>query len=376
MASITRGAGRLGPRPATPDPIEPKANPMSLLKSAGVMGKKALDFIDKKRTSEVVDAGWTTSNKYKTVDPDGTVTNVFKNVSAEGGPISGKLRRVGEKFTFDEAHLERIKNTPIQNQKQLAQDWYTHLTEDGSLLNKATIDSQDALRMVSEIDPEFKLPSPTRDVLNKELLSPDLDLLSEGDIVGDFSDVANVSPIQTPGFLPSAGNMLKNTFLPQQGVAQGPMMQTLKALPNIGQGGLKALLGGGAGGAAGTAAAGTGAAGAAGAAGAGANAGLFAGMGPLGWTMLAGSLLGKLGLFKKDGLLGKIFSDERLKNNIITVGKSKTGIPIKEFGYKGLKGRYRGVISKDVPWATSRDNASGYDMVDYSKIDVPFERIK
>ena len=77
MASITRGVGRLGPRTATPDPIEPKANPMSLLKSAGVMGKKALDFIDKKRTSEVVDAGWTTSNKYKTVDPDGTVTNVF-----------------------------------------------------------------------------------------------------------------------------------------------------------------------------------------------------------------------------------------------------------------------------------------------------------
>ena len=133
----------------------------------------------------------------------------------------------------------------------------------------------------------------------------------------------------------------------------------------------------GAGGAAGTAAGTTAAGAGAGAAGAGAaNTGLMAGMGPLGWTMLAGSLLGKLGLFKKHTLLGKIFSDERLKNNIITVGKSKKGIPIKEFGYNGLEGRYRGVISKDVPWAISKDNASGYDMVDYSKIDVPFERIK
>ena len=79
---------------------------------------------------------------------------------------------------------------------------------------------------------------------------------------------------------------------------------------------------------------------------------------------------------KDRGVLGNLFSDERLKNNIITVGKSKKGIPIKEFGYNGLEGRYRGVISKDVPWAISKDNASGYDMVDYSKIDVPFERIK
>ena len=87
--------------------------------------------------------------------------------------------------------------------------------------------------------------------------------------------------------------------------------------------------------------------------------------------------LGLLGdkLFKPHTFLGKIFSDKRLKENIVRVGTSPSGIPIKEFNYKGKEGRYRGVISDDVPWATSKHPKVKYDMVDYSKVDVPFERI-
>ena len=74
------------------------------------------------------------------------------------------------------------------------------------------------------------------------------------------------------------------------------------------------------------------------------------------------------------------FSDERLKENIELVGKSKKGFNIYEFDYinKGHgKGRYRGVLSKDVPFASMKDS-SGYELVNYShpKLDVKFERIK
>ena len=95
---------------------------------------------------------------------------------------------------------------------------------------------------------------------------------------------------------------LKHQFIPQQGVAQKPGMQAAKAVGKIGRGGLKeffapkimakkaaeqAL-------AQGATAAGTTAATAAGTAAAGASTGLLAGMGPLGWTALAASLLKRL----------------------------------------------------------------------------------
>tara|TARA_R100000808_G_C2154511_1_gene165517 strand:- start:403 stop:1689 length:1287 start_codon:yes stop_codon:yes gene_type:complete len=100
--------------------------------------------------------------------------------------------------------------------------------------------------------------------------------------------------------------------------------------------------------------------------------GLLKGMTPVGWAMMALNLLG--GLAKPHTFLGKIFSDVRLKENIEYKGKSKSGIPVYSFDYKGLEGRYLGVLSKDVPWATSVHN-TGYEMVDYNKIDVPFKRI-
>ena len=135
---------------------------------------------------------------------------------------------------------------------------------------------------------------------------------------------------------------------PQKGKIQKPAMQALKAIPNLGKGGLKALFAGG-------------------------EAGLLAGMGPAGWAMMALSILGGK-LFKSHTLLGKIFSDEALKEDIVYIGKSPSGIPMHEFKYKGMEGRFSGVLSKSVPWASSK-HPTGYNMVDYSMIDVPFKRI-
>mgnify|MGYP003137005977 CR=1 FL=1 len=136
------------------------------------------------------------------------------------------------------------------------------------------------------------------------------------------------------------------------GTGTGKIAQTAKNIANIGKGGLKAMLGGG--------------------------GGALAAMGPAGWAMMALSLFGDK-LFPKHTLLGKLFSDKRLKKNIKYVGKSKSGIPIVDFEYKdemNIPGRYRGVLSQDVPWAAEKHPQYGYEMVDYNKIDVPIKRIR
>jgi hypothetical protein len=70
-------------------------------------------------------------------------------------------------------------------------------------------------------------------------------------------------------------------------------------------------------------------------------------------------------------------SDIRLKENIKYIGKSSEGFKIYEFNYKDKEGRYRGVMADDIPFhpAVSRGD-DGYYEVDYSQIDVNFERIK
>ena len=78
----------------------------------------------------------------------------------------------------------------------------------------------------------------------------------------------------------------------------------------------------------------------------------------------------------RDHLQGTL-SDRLLKENIELVGKSNLGINIYEFDYIDKSygdGRYRGVMAQEVPWASIKDD-SGYYMVDYSKVDVPFEKI-
>ena len=70
-------------------------------------------------------------------------------------------------------------------------------------------------------------------------------------------------------------------------------------------------------------------------------------------------------------------SDRILKENIDLVGKSESGVNIYEFDYKDKsygEGRYRGVMAQEVPEASST-GSDGYLEVDYSKVDVDFERL-
>jgi hypothetical protein len=67
------------------------------------------------------------------------------------------------------------------------------------------------------------------------------------------------------------------------------------------------------------------------------------------------------------------FSDIQLKENISRVGKSPSGVNVYQWNYKGDSQRYQGVIAQEVPWASLRAS-NGYLMVDYSKVDVDFQK--
>tara|TARA_R110000824_G_scaffold51078_5_gene142801 strand:- start:5955 stop:6974 length:1020 start_codon:yes stop_codon:yes gene_type:complete len=72
-------------------------------------------------------------------------------------------------------------------------------------------------------------------------------------------------------------------------------------------------------------------------------------------------------------------SDRKLKHNITLVGKSVSGLNIYNFEYKNSKfgeGVWQGVMSNEVPNEVVVKHNDGYDMVDYSKIDVDFVKIK
>ena len=70
-------------------------------------------------------------------------------------------------------------------------------------------------------------------------------------------------------------------------------------------------------------------------------------------------------------------SDARLKQGVVRVGSSPKGIPIYEFSYVWGGPRYMGAMAQDLmelaPSAVTAD-ACGYYRVDYSKLDVEFER--
>ena len=83
----------------------------------------------------------------------------------------------------------------------------------------------------------------------------------------------------------------------------------------------------------------------------------------------------------KDGIItGISSSDRRLKENITLIGTSKSGINIYTFEYKykfsqaGL-GLFQGVMSDEVPAEAVSVDEHGYDMVDYSLIDVEFKKL-
>ena len=71
-------------------------------------------------------------------------------------------------------------------------------------------------------------------------------------------------------------------------------------------------------------------------------------------------------------------SDRRLKKNIKLIGKSPKGINIYLFEYINEffgKGVYQGVMSDEIPKDAIVKHSSGYDSVDYSKLDVEFKNI-
>ena len=71
-------------------------------------------------------------------------------------------------------------------------------------------------------------------------------------------------------------------------------------------------------------------------------------------------------------------SDRRLKKNIQLIGSSPSGIGIYTFEYTDKTfgdGVYQGTMSDEVPNNAILKHESGYDMVDYSKIDVEFKNI-
>ena len=76
---------------------------------------------------------------------------------------------------------------------------------------------------------------------------------------------------------------------------------------------------------------------------------------------------------------GPMASDIRLKENIIKVGNSPSGINIYEWNYKGNTQRYRGVMAQEIlerhPEAVGLQ-PDGYMSVYYGKIDVKMEMVK
>jgi hypothetical protein len=74
----------------------------------------------------------------------------------------------------------------------------------------------------------------------------------------------------------------------------------------------------------------------------------------------------------------RTFSDRKLKHNIVLVGKSPSGLNIYNFEYRDSKlgeGIYQGVMSDEIPSTAVVKHSSGYDMVDYSELDVNFIKI-
>ena len=72
-------------------------------------------------------------------------------------------------------------------------------------------------------------------------------------------------------------------------------------------------------------------------------------------------------------------SERRLKRNITLVGKSPSGLNIYNFEYinpKHGEGIYQGVMSDEVPKEAVLNHPDGYEMVDYSLIDVNFKKMK
>ena len=100
------------------------------------------------------------------------------------------------------------------------------------------------------------------------------------------------------------------------------------------------------------------------------------------FTVRNGNNSASLTFVVKDGIVTSVTSsDRRLKKKIKLIGKSESGINIYEFEYRAKyaknygTGKFQGVMSDEVPWRAVSVDKGGYDMVDYSLIDVEFKKL-
>ena len=92
---------------------------------------------------------------------------------------------------------------------------------------------------------------------------------------------------------------------------------------------------------------------------------------------MLGAQMGMYGSFAQ-GLGSAAGSDRRLKKNINLIGRSPKGLNIYSFEYKNNSygsGVYQGVMSNEVPLEAVSVNSDGYEMVNYSMLDVDFKQI-
>ena len=89
---------------------------------------------------------------------------------------------------------------------------------------------------------------------------------------------------------------------------------------------------------------------------------------------------GQMGNFAGKAAVAIAGSDRDIKENIVRVGASPSGLTIYQFNFRdgwGPPGTYRGVISDEIPRHAVMPGAMrGRDMVDYNKIDVDMTRVK
>lgn len=83
------------------------------------------------------------------------------------------------------------------------------------------------------------------------------------------------------------------------------------------------------------------------------------------------STIGQIG---SAAIMFAMMSDRRVKEDITKVGVSPSGVNVYTFKYKNTEGTFKGVMADEVPWAATQA-PNGYQMVDYNKVDVDFERI-
>ena len=346
----------------------PEPSPLSLGLQAGSIGMKAVDFMGNRNLAKreglglIGGQGYTMPIKFEG-DEQSTLVNMYKT-KPDAGYFKSKLtgpyaNTVPGNYLLDKLPTDFAQGITPEQLNFMGEDFVSQLPD--------SVFAADGTSQADLIARHLKFRNPNATAFE---LSQPIQGLPGANAV-DLKALAPNTQFRGP---------FASKFTPVPGQAQGPGMQIWKAFkgakgtdaPSV----IEQLFPKASGATVGTAAGNV-----------GANSGLFAGMGPMGWSMLGLQLLQGTDLMKKNPKLAKLtsgistvlpllmmFSDRRLKENINKVGESFSGTNIYEFNYKGREGRYRGVISDEVPWAVTT-HKSGYDMVDYNKVDVGFKQV-